>query len=91
MDAIVQGKQKPARQFEYPDPEVKAIREKTGLSQARFALLIGVSKRTLENWEQGRCLYLVPFLLGHNPQPLDIWHGSNLEWIEYALRFRKSY
>ena len=30
-------------------------------------------------------LYLVPYLLGSNPQPLDVWHGSNLEWIEYAL------
>ena len=30
-------------------------------------------------------LYLVPHLLGQNPQPLDIWHGSNLQWIEYAL------
>lgn len=30
-------------------------------------------------------LYLVPFILGSNPQPLDIWHGSNLGWIEYAL------
>jgi len=30
-------------------------------------------------------LYLVPFLLGRNPQPLDIWHGSNLGWIEYAV------
>ena len=30
-------------------------------------------------------LYLVPFLLGDNPQPLDIWHGSNLERIEYAV------
>lgn len=54
MDAIVKGKQKPSRQFEYPEPEVRAIREKTGLSQSRFAVLIGVSKRTLENWEQGR-------------------------------------
>ncbi len=30
-------------------------------------------------------LYLVPFLLGRNPQPLDIWHGSNLEGLEYAV------
>ena len=30
-------------------------------------------------------LYLVPFLLGRNPQSLDVWHGSNLEWIEYAV------
>ena len=54
MDAIAAGKKKPSRKFELPDPEVKAIREKTGLSQARFAMLIGVRKRTLENWEQGR-------------------------------------
>jgi len=30
------------------------MREHTGLSQSRFARLIGVSTRTLENWEQGR-------------------------------------
>lgn len=30
-------------------------------------------------------LYLVPFILGQNPQPLDVWHGSNFEWIEYAV------
>ena len=54
MDQIVKGGQSPSRIFEYPDPEVKAIREQTGLSQTRFASLIGVSKRTLENWEQGR-------------------------------------
>ncbi len=54
MDQIVKGKSEPSRIQEYPEPEVKAIREKTGLSQTSFALLIGVSKRTLENWEQGR-------------------------------------
>ncbi len=54
MDAIAKGDRKPARQTEFPEPEVRAIREKIGLSQQRFALLIGVSKRTLENWEQGR-------------------------------------
>ena len=54
MDLIAAGKNKPARQFKFPDPEVKSIREKVGLSQAKFAMLIGVSKRTLENWEQGR-------------------------------------
>ena len=54
MDQIVAGKKEAARQFVFPEPEVKAIREKTGLSQTRFAMLIGVSKRTLENWEQGR-------------------------------------
>ncbi|WP_043317326.1 NadS family protein [Microbulbifer sp. HZ11] len=54
MDEIATGKKAPARVFEYPEPEVKRIRENIGLSQNQFALLIGVSKRTLENWEQGR-------------------------------------
>ena len=35
-------------------PEVASIRERTGLSQARFAQLLGVSVRTLQDWEQGR-------------------------------------
>ena len=35
-------------------PPVAKIREKTGLSQARFAVLLGVSVRTLQDWEQGR-------------------------------------
>ena len=54
MDQIVKGKKKASREFNFTDPEVKAIREKTGLSQSQFARLIGVSKRTLENWEQAR-------------------------------------
>jgi putative transcriptional regulator len=35
-------------------PPVAEIREQTGLSQARFAVLLGVSVRTLQDWEQGR-------------------------------------
>ncbi|HLE71769.1 MAG TPA: helix-turn-helix domain-containing protein [Vicinamibacteria bacterium] len=35
-------------------PPVASIRERTGLSQARFAELLGVSVRTLQEWEQGR-------------------------------------
>lgn len=34
--------------------EVLAARMKTKLSQSEFSTLLGVSKRTLENWEQGR-------------------------------------
>lgn len=29
------------------------IRQKLGLSQKQFAELLGVSKKTLQNWEQG--------------------------------------
>lgn len=35
-------------------PGVSSIREGTGLSQSQFATLIGVSVRTLQDWEQGR-------------------------------------
>jgi putative transcriptional regulator len=35
-------------------PSVATIREGTGLSQPKFAELLGVSVRTLQQWEQGR-------------------------------------
>jgi putative transcriptional regulator len=35
-------------------PAVSEIRGKTGLSQSRFAELLGVSVRTLQDWEQVR-------------------------------------
>jgi len=37
-----------------PSSNVGRIRMKSGLSQAQFAEVLGVSKRTLEQWEQGR-------------------------------------
>ncbi|GAA4406220.1 helix-turn-helix domain-containing protein [Quisquiliibacterium transsilvanicum] len=35
-------------------PSVAKIRGRIGLSQSEFARLIGVSVRTLQEWEQGR-------------------------------------
>ena len=35
-------------------PDVAEIRAKVGLSQTEFAELLGVSVRTLQDWEQGR-------------------------------------
>ncbi len=37
-------------------PDVATVREKAGLSQARFAELLGISVRTLQDREQGRRL-----------------------------------
>ncbi len=34
--------------------DVKAVREKSGLSQTEFAFLYGFNPRTLQQWEQGR-------------------------------------
>ena len=52
--AIAQGDRQPSRRFELKRLDVKAIREKTGLSQAQFAQLIQISTKTLQNWEQQR-------------------------------------
>ena len=35
--SIVRGKKKPSRAFEVKTPDVKMIRERTGLSQTEFA------------------------------------------------------
>lgn len=35
-------------------PAAVEARHKVGVSQAAFAALLGVSKRTLQEWEQGR-------------------------------------
>ena len=41
-------------QVQVPEPDVAAIRAKTGLSQSAFARSIGVAVGTLQGWEQGR-------------------------------------
>ncbi|MCX5812654.1 MAG: helix-turn-helix domain-containing protein [Proteobacteria bacterium] len=43
-----------SRSTEIPDSEVRSIRERYGLSQDKFASLLGISVATLRNWEQGR-------------------------------------
>jgi len=35
------------------DVDITSLRDKLGLSQARFAALFGLSARTVRNWEQG--------------------------------------
>ena len=52
--AILRGETDASRIREIEDPDVAAIREEYGLSQAKFAALLGISVRTLQNWEQGR-------------------------------------
>ena len=39
-----------------PVPDVGSIRERLGLSQARFAARYGLSVRTVQEWEQGRAV-----------------------------------
>jgi putative transcriptional regulator len=51
LESVRQMKRNEARIAYVP---AKAAREKTGLSQSEFARLLGVSVRTLQDWEQGR-------------------------------------
>ncbi len=52
--AIIRGKMEASRSTEFPDLEVRNIRERYDLSQDKFASLLGISVATLRNWEQGR-------------------------------------
>ncbi|MBO4701711.1 MAG: helix-turn-helix domain-containing protein [Lachnospiraceae bacterium] len=38
----------------YTNTEIKAIRNKAGMTQAAFASYLGVSQKTVEAWELGR-------------------------------------
>jgi DNA-binding transcriptional regulator YiaG len=51
---IAKGDVAPSRSFTLEPPDVKAIREQTGLSQTEFARLLRVNVKTLQNWEQHR-------------------------------------
>jgi len=52
--AILRGEKEPSRTFVIEGPDVKSIREQYQLSQSQFASLLGISVKTLQNWEQGR-------------------------------------
>lgn len=51
---IKAGRLEPSRMYEIKPPEIKSVRNKLNVSQNEFAMMIGVSVRTLQNWEQGR-------------------------------------
>jgi putative transcriptional regulator len=54
-DAIAhaKGKKSKAKEHRMEAIDVKAIREKTGMSQQRFCATFGISIGTLRHWEQG--------------------------------------
>lgn len=54
MGAIMRGEDVPHRRTVVTDINVRALRERIGLTQAQFSMMFGVSIRTLQNWEQGR-------------------------------------
>ena len=52
--AILRGDAPASRNFNIEPVDVKRIRKGYRLTQAEFAAMLGVSLRTLQNWEQGR-------------------------------------
>ena len=71
--AILRGQKKASRRITINSAGVRAIRERTDLSQSEFAQLIGVSVKTLQNWEQDRRRPTGPAaallrIISHEPQ-----------------------
>jgi putative transcriptional regulator len=55
LDGIKQIKEgRAGRRFTIDSYPIVRARENSGLSQTKFAELLGVSVRTLQDWEQGR-------------------------------------
>lgn len=74
---IAKGEKQPSREFIFPTHQVKTIREKTGLSQDKFAMSLGISVNTLRKWEQGKRMPTGPArvllnLLDKQPALLDM-------------------
>ena len=52
---IRRGEIKPSRVFKVDSQnDIVRVRGSLGLSQAKFAAVLGISEDTLQNWEQGR-------------------------------------
>mgnify|MGYP001090711377 CR=1 FL=1 len=51
---IRRGEMKASRIFQFSPADIKGIRLRLKKSQSEFAIMIGVSVSTLQNWEQGR-------------------------------------
>ena len=79
--AILKGKKNPSRRFKLEDPDVPEIRRHLGLTQQKFAMLLGISLATLRNWEQGRrrpdgpTRILLCIVAKHPKTVLDVVHA----------------
>lgn len=72
---IMRGEREPSRIFVVDPVNVQAIRDNLELSQADFARLMGISVKTLQNWEQGRrkpqgAARVLLLIAANNPQAI---------------------
>ncbi|MFT4274687.1 MAG: NadS family protein [Pantoea sp.] len=54
MNAIEKGEMEPARVHRHHLPNVKSLREASGMKQDEFADVVGVSISLVQSWEQER-------------------------------------
>ncbi len=79
---ILRGEIKPSRSFHLNSLDIKTIREGFHLTQAEFAEMLGISVRTLRNWEQGRrvpegpAMVLLQVAARHPEAVLDVVRSS---------------
>lgn len=82
--AILRGETPASRSFSVQPPDIKRIRDGFGLTQEQFAALLGISVRTLRNWEQGRRVpegparVLLQVAAKHPEAVLDTVRANNL-------------
>lgn len=59
---------------------IKEMRAKTGLTQAQFAQLLGIPKRSVENWERGvsRCPDYVTKLIDYFLTHEDVYKAKEV-------------
>ncbi len=80
--AILRGTRRAKRTFRTAALDVTAIRQRYGLSQRKFAALLGISVKTLQNWEQkrrephGPARVLLRVAARHPKAILDVVRGS---------------
>ena len=94
--AIMRGEMKPSRVFVSGEIDVPALRARFGLSQPRFAAMLGISVGTLRNWEQGRRRPEGPArvllrIAAHDPEVVlaaasKIVEIAPEDWVSPALR-----
>lgn len=80
---ILKGRAKPTRVTQLDESDIGALREAYGLSQEKFAALMGISVGTLRNWEQGRrkpegsARVLLRVVARHPQAILDVVRGGS--------------
>lgn len=80
---IMNGLSNPSRVFRYSEPKVSTLRKRYGLTQPKFAAMMGISVNTLRNWEQGRRVpkgparILLNVVLKHPEAILDTVHTAH--------------